>query len=128
MDNPRAIKILQHNVRNWKTHKCDFYNIYRNEDPDIILINEHELRIAETMNMFNYNVHHSNKSNEYNDGVAVAVRKNITYKLIDNFTDEVIAIRIHTPLGEIIIGTVYLPLRRRLFKFNKLQFTNLHYW
>lgn len=108
----RKLLILQHNVRNWNTHKHEFYNIYRIEDPDIILLNEHGVKNNDNITLFNYNVHQSNKLNENNDGVAIAIRKNIKYRLIDDFTDEFLAIQIDTTIGEIIIATSYLPPRR----------------
>lgn len=128
MGNHRTITILQHNVRNWNENKYDLYNMYRTVDPDIILLNEHGIRNEGKINLFNYNVHQSNKLNEKNDGVAIAIKKDIKYRLIDNFTEETLAIQIDTTLGEIIIGTMYLPPRRpylpaqdflKLVNFNK---------
>lgn len=107
-----TITILQHNVRHWKTHKYDLYNTYRVIDPDIILINEHGQKTDENITMFNYDVYQSNKSNEYNDGIAIAVKSNINYKIIDDFNQEVMAIKITTTIGEIIVATTYLPPRR----------------
>lgn len=128
MNAPRTIKILQQNVRNWKTNKFALYNIYRNIDPDVILINEHGLKEGDKINIFNYNVYQSNKANEQNNGVAIAIKQNLKHKLIDDFTDEILAIKIDTTIGEIIIATLYLPPRRpylpaydliRLANFNR---------
>lgn len=128
MSMKRTITILQHNVRNWKTRRFELYNTYRVTDPDIILINEHGQKTNEKIKLFNYDVYQSNKSNEYNDGVAIAVKTNIEYKIIDDFNQEVMAIKLNSSIGEIIIATTYLPPRRsylpvedflRLANYNK---------
>lgn len=62
--------------------------------------------------MFNYNVHQTNKTNQMNDGVAIAIKRNIKYTLIDNFDEEFLAIKLKTTQGDIIIATAYLPPRR----------------
>lgn len=54
------------------------------------------------------------------DGVAIAIKKNINYKLIDNFEEEVLAIQITTTQGPIIIATVYSPPRRPQLPANDL--------
>lgn len=112
MDRIRTMTIRQHNVRNWNLKKYELCNIYRTIDPDIILLNEHGHKEKQHMNIFNYNIHKSNKSGEINDGVAIAIRKNLTYKLIDNFSEEAMAIKLQISIGEIIVGTFYLPPRR----------------
>lgn len=112
MDTPRRIKIVQHNVRNWNTHKIELYNTYRLIDPDIILINEHSLNNDKKIKLFNYDVYQSNKTNEQNDGVAIAIKRNLKHKLIDDFTSEILAINVTTTIGEITIATIYLPPRR----------------
>lgn len=120
MDRIKSILILQHNVRHWNSKKFELSNIYRTIDPDIILLNEHGQKDSEQMKIFNYDVYKSNKSGELNDGVALAIRKNITHKLIDNFNEETIAIRIYTTKGDIIIGTTYLPPRRPYLPANDI--------
>lgn len=112
MDRMRSILILQHNVRHWNFKKYELSNIYKTIDPDIILINEHGQKIIEQMKIFNYDVYKSNKSGELNDGVALAIKKTIKHKLIDDFNEETLAIKLHTTIGEMIIGTSYLPPRR----------------
>lgn len=116
----RSILILQHNVKHWNSKKFELNNIYKCIDPDIILINEHGQKENEHMKIFNYDVYKSNKSNELNDGVAIAIRKSIKHKLIDNFNEETLAIKIYTTIGEIIIGTTYLPPRRSYLPANDL--------
>lgn len=120
MDRIKTMTILQHNVKHWNSKKYELCNIYRTIDPDIILLNEHGQKETEHMNIFNYNIHKSNKTGEINDGVAIAIRKNLSYKLIDNFNEEAIAIKLQTSIGEIIVGTFYLPPRRPYLPANDL--------
>lgn len=110
--NIQQLTILQHNVRCWRTQKHNLCNIYQSIDPDIILINSHGLKDDNRIKIFNYNIHQQNKSGEANDGIAIAVRRNIKYKIIDNYTEEFMSVKIRTSLGEVQIGTTYLPPRR----------------
>ena len=108
----RTLRIIQHNVRNWKTERINLSNIYREIDPDIILINSHGETENNNIKLFNYYVNQRNKSGEKNDGVAIAVKRNLKFKLIDDFQDEFLAIKINTTQGDVIIATTYLPPRR----------------
>lgn len=108
----QQLTIIQHNVRNWSSNKYIYYNAYKSIDPDIILINEHGMRNSNQIKLFNYDTYQTNKKNEKNDGVAIAVKKTIKHRLIDDFIQEFLAVKIETTLGEIIIATTYLPPRR----------------
>lgn len=120
MYTPGMITILQHNVRNWATNKYELYNTYRTIDPDVILINEHSLKNNARIKLFNYDTYQTNKANEQHDGVAIAIKRNFKHRLIDSFTDEFLAIKVDTTIGEIIIATVYLPPRRPYLPANDL--------
>ena len=52
---------------------------------------------------------------EDNAGVAIAVRKNIQYQILDDFFDDVLAVRVETLKGPLIIATAYRPPRREAF-------------
>lgn len=120
---PNQITILQHNVRDWSTNKYAFCNIYKSIDPDVILINGHGVLNNDQIQIFNYDIYQTNKNNEKHDGVAIAVKKYIKHRLIDDFIQEFLAIKIVTSVGEIIIATAYLPPRRPylpLIDFQKL--------
>lgn len=108
----KTITILQHNVRNWNINKFAYYTTYQPIDPDIILLNEHGVTNNIQIAIFNYDVYQTNKKNECNDGVTIAIKKNIKHKLIDNFMQEFLALKVETTIGELIIGTAYLPPRR----------------
>lgn len=112
MELPRTLKILQHNVRDWSTLKTSLSNSYNEISPDIILINSHGEPNANKIKIFNYTVHQSNKTQQKNDGVAIAIKRNLQYKIILDFEEEVMAVNVPTTSGEVIIATCYLPPRR----------------
>lgn len=109
----KTIKIIQHNVRHWSNLKNSLCNIYKDIDADIILINSHGLNTNQELKIFNYNIHKTNKTGEINDGVAIAIKRNIKYQLIDDFDQETLAVKVQTTLGTVVIATTYLPPRRR---------------
>lgn len=123
------LKIVQHNVLAWTfNRRNELYNIYRNIDPDIILINAHGRKNEEIIKLFNYNVHQRNTRNENNAGVAIAIKRNIDYQIIDDMEEDFLAIQIMTTLGPLIIATGYLPPRHPTIPINNFLrlFRNQH--
>lgn len=109
----RSLKVLQHNVLAWTFNRSnELRNIYRVEDPDLILINSHGRKNNENIKIFNYTVYQKNQFNEIHDGVAIAVKCNIKHKIIDNLEENYLAIIVTTNLGEICVATGYQPPRR----------------
>ena len=107
-----SIKIIQHNVLQWNNRRISLANTYRTLDLDIILINSHCLPDENNMKIFGYHLHKKNTLNSQSDGTAIAVRRNITYKLIDDFISDLLAIEITTSTGKIMIATLYQPPAR----------------
>lgn len=104
---------MQHNVRAWTyNRKYELINYYSEEDPDIILINSHGIKNEEKIKIHNYYVYSRNIRNEANDGAAIAIRRNLKYKMGDNCIDNYLDVTIQTTLGEICIATGYQPPRR----------------
>ena len=112
-----SLKIVHHNVQFWQTKKQSLYHIYNQIDPDIILINSHCLINNERLSIYNYNTFQFNKQNELHAGTAIAIRKSLTFRLIDDFHSDMIAITIDTTLGPITIGTDYIPPRRQYINY-----------
>lgn len=107
------LKIIQHNTLSWtQERKNELSDLYRESNPDIILLNSHSRKSPANIKIYPYTTYQSNKLNELNDGVAIAIKSNIKHTIIDNFDEEFIAVEIETSLGPIIIGTCYLPPRR----------------
>ena len=85
------------------------------EDPDIILLNSTCQTDQNRIKIFGLNVHQRNKWNENHAGVAIAIKRNISYKLLDDFQDDILSIQLETSRGSVIISTCYLPPRRQAF-------------
>ena len=117
-----TIKVIQHNVLKWtKERASECYNSYIQSKPDILLLNSTGIKDLEPMNIFGYNVHKKNYLNEDHAGIAIAVKKDIKYKLLDNTVHDVLAIELETQRGPIIIVTAYLPPRRPFFPYNDIM-------
>lgn len=113
MDFSNSIKILQHNVLAWTyQRRNELTNYYLEEDPDIILINAHGIKTEDKLKIHNYMVHKINIRNEPHDGAAIAVKKNIKYRILDTYQENFLAIIVTTTLGEVCIATGYQPPRR----------------
>ncbi len=81
---PNSLKIIQHNVQQWNNRRISLSNTYRIIDPDIVLINSHCLTDSSTMKIPGYNIHKKNSLNNPADGTAIAIKKNLEYKIMDN--------------------------------------------
>ena len=90
-------------------------NYYQKENPDVILLNSTGVYGTDRVKIYGYNVHERNKYQEPHSGIAIAVRKGISHQLLDDFDEDVLAIKLNTSRGDIIIATTYLPFRRDVF-------------
>ena len=118
MDHHRlsTIRILQHNVLKWTyTRKNELSNFYLRIDPEVVLLNATGMKEKDRIKLFNYNVYQRNREDENNAGVAIAIRKNIQHQILDDFLDDVLAVRMETLKGPLIIATAYRPPRRDAF-------------
>ena len=87
------IKIIQHNVQHWSQERAiESGNYYRKENPDVILLNSTGMTDRDNIKITNYNVTRRNLLNEAHAGVAVAVRKNLRYRLMDDFADDILGV------------------------------------
>ena len=80
-----TLNVLQHNVLSWEGRKLELSNIYRALDPHIILINAHGCRNSQDIKIYNYKVIINNVTNQIHDGAAIAVRRDIKFKKIENY-------------------------------------------
>ena len=108
----KDLTILHHNVMSWTNKKITLGNIYRQIDPDIILLNEHNVTDDETLKIYNYNIYTTNKENERHAGAAIGIRKGLTFRLHDDFYSDFIGLTVTTRQGPITIATAYVPPRR----------------
>ena len=118
------IKVILQNVLKWTyTRRNEISNYYQKESPDIILLNSTGCRDNEPIKLFNYNVHQRNTRGEDHAGIAIAIKRNINYQLIDDFDSDILAIKLETSKGPVIFATTYLPPRRH--HIPEAEFRNL---
>ena len=116
------LKIIQHNVLCWtKERSIELCNYYHQENPDIILLNSTSVINNNKIKIYNYNVIQKNILNERSAGVAIATKKTIKYKAIDDFNDDILGIELLTGKGPIIILTNYSPPRRNYIPIGEIE-------
>ena len=54
----------------------------------------------------------SGKGNQTRDGAALAMKKRIKHRIINNLSNNTLACKIQTNIGSVIIATAYIPTRR----------------
>ena len=115
------LKIVQHNVLHWTAERSiELANYYRQENPDIILLNSTCIIDNNIIKIYKYNIIQKNALNEGCAGIAVAIRKNIKYKIMDDFVD-IFGIELMTTKGPIVILTNYSPPRRDNFPIGEIE-------
>ena len=116
-----SFTILQHNTRGWTENtRYALYNTYREYNPDIILLNDIGKNWVKLMGYISYGV---NVDQENSAGVALAIKNTIKHEKIEiPFGSDMVAVRVLTTNGPIIIATAYIPPRRTVHfpDFHKL--------
>ena len=83
------------------------------ENPEVILLNSvGKITEEKPIKIFGYNIHSRNYADEEHAGIAVAVRRDIKYQLMDDYMGDALPIKIETTQGPVIILTTYVPPRR----------------
>ena len=114
--NINRIKIVQQNVLRWTFHRRnELSNLYLKMDPDLILLNETGMTDRETIKIFNYNIQQKNKESEDHAGVAIGIKRGISYQLLDDFQEDTLAIKLEMRKGPVTVATCYSPPRRAHF-------------
>ena len=124
MAGPVKLNIKYNNVQHWTDEKAQGLAAHLTiNNPDVILIASTSRRSHQTkIKIPGYNVHSTNKMDEMSAGVAIAIKKSIKYKILNNFQLDTIAAKIETSDGEIIIMTNYSPPRRNLLPTEDLLY------
>lgn len=118
------IKIISLNVGGFGPGKGPILEFLRTESPHIVLLQEHGRINDERIKIWNYNILQQNRSNERFDGVAIGIRKDVSYKHLRDPEDvEMLAVEIESNRGPIAIATAYQPPRRpRLHRGDLIRF------
>lgn len=114
------VTIVQHNICTWENKKYELSNYYATIDPDIILLNDTGA-INNKIKIYNYNVTQCNSLGERSAGVAIAVKRSLTCKVLDNFLDDILGVQVETTKGPIILLTCYCPPRRNFIPMGELE-------
>ena len=93
----RDLKIIQHNTLKWaRKRRNELSNYYQKEDPDVISLNSTGIPDEDRIRIFMYDVYQKNTDGEENEGVAIAIKRNINHQLIDDFASNFLAVKIDT--------------------------------
>ena len=118
----QVVKIVQHNVMFWtKERAVELSNYYHLENPDFILLNSTSVTNNSRIKIYNYNILQNNALNERAAGIAIPVRKNIKYCILDDFNDDILGIELITTKGPIIVLTNYSPPRRNHLPIGEIE-------
>ena len=116
-----GIKVLQVNIRNFKKLKYSF-NLTINEiQPHVILLNETGIADSSQLKIRGYKGFGVNNSEHH--GMAIFYKINLHIEHVTFTDDNLIAIKIVTNTGKIIIATSYSPPRTKslpIISINKL--------
>ena len=116
------LKIVQHNVLAWTDERSkELSAVYNKINPAIILLNSVSVRDNKPVKIYNYNVYSKNHLNEFQAGVAIAVRKTLQYKILDDFVDDILGIQVITTRGPVEIYTLYSPPRRHYLPLGEIK-------
>ena len=105
-----GFKILQINIQNFKKNKYPLSIEISHENPDIILLNEtgsvsqHHLKLPGFKTV-------STHLDNY-DGIAIMSKLDLPVEHLYFDNEDLLAIKIHSSFGPIIIATTYSPPRR----------------
>ena len=58
--------------------------------------------------------------NEDHAGIAIAVRRDVQHRLLDDFEEDVLAVKLETGKGSVIISTTYRPFRQEFLPIEDL--------
>ena len=118
------------NVQTWTEIKNSALGPHLTKnDPDVILIAD----IGKTdrnrpIKIFPYLVFATNKNNEHCAGAAIAVKKGLNFKVLNDFDYDTIGIQIQTSTGPLIIMTNYSPPRHRNLPNSDLEYAIRNNW
>ena len=116
-----GIRVLQVNIRNFRKLKYTFKLIISEHKPDIILLNETGKVDAFQLKIHGYKGFGSNNTD--NHGMAIFYKYNMQIEHVTFTDDDLLAIKLITNFGKIIIATAYSPPRIKslpIIPLNKL--------
>ena len=118
----QELSIIQHNVLYWmKDRANELSNLYNKFQPDLILLNSTSIIDNQIIKIYNYNIHAKNYLNEAHAGIAIAIKKSIPYKILDDYGDDILGVQIETVKEPVSVFTLYSPPRRNYLPIGDLR-------
>ena len=116
------LTVLYHNVLHWSNRRHELCNEYSSHDPDIILLASHGQADTSKIKIQHYKCYQRNKTGVRADGVAIAIKRNLPHKILDDFDQEFLAVEVDTTKGPVVFATCYLPPRRPYLPYPDLLY------
>ena len=116
------LTIHYHNVLHWSSRRHELCNEIYRTDPDIILLASHGQANSSKIKIQHYKCYQRNKEGVRNDGVAIAIKRNLHHKILDDFDQEFLAVEVDTTKGPVVFATCYLPPRRPYIPYPDLLY------
>ena len=127
---PSGLTVTYANIQTWTDDKAEALRAHLTQNsPDVILLAD----IGRTdrnkpIKIFNYLVFATNKLNETSAGAAIAIRKGLQFKVLNNFNYDTIAVQVQTQSGPIILMTNYTPPRKVNLPNSDLDYAIQNNW
>ena len=93
---PGTLTIMQRNVRAWKHNRHSLLNISNWTHTSFSSTHMASPTTTQSMSILNYNIQKKTSDNSEHNGVAIAIRKDLQYKLEDDFDTDLIAATFET--------------------------------
>lgn len=105
MNKNNRLKLIQWNIRSIKSNRDNLITLTRNENPDIVCLNETWLKSNENFNLNAYNIVRQDREDGYG-GVATCIRKNILFSKVNSSSSENVQ-SVTVKIGETYIINIY---------------------
>ena len=104
-----ALRILQWNIRHWSNNRYNFLVKLSSLNIDVVLLNETSTNEFTKVSIPGYLTYQLSQG--HHSGVSLSVKQNIKHNFIYLKSDNILAIKIQTILGDLVISTAYVPPR-----------------
>ena len=109
---PRDLKIMQHNICAYSPRDKLLADYWNTENPDVVCLNSTSLGDKQYISAKNYAIYYSPQ--ETHSGSAILVNKKLSHVPVFTGNKHLLAVRIHTESGPVVVATYY-----RVFDRNK---------
>ena len=112
--NSSKLKLAHINIRSCRNKEVEISLFLKENDIDILTLNETWLKNNFKLDIPNYTITRKDRPSRQGGGVAILVRNDIKFDIIDtcsniNTDNEAITIRLKNPEDQITITTIYIP-------------------